>query len=141
MNTKVLLMILDGYGISEVHEHNAVYLAQKPTIDRLMKEVPHSLLECSGKSVGLPAGVMGNSEVGHLNIGGGRVIKQELSKIADFAKEKGFETLPDIKRIFSEGTGAIHLIGLLSDGGVHSHEEHLHLLLNSAKRGQCKRPI
>src|ERR1700722_13797553 len=127
MNTKVLLMILDGYGISEVHEHNAVYLAQKPTIDRLMKEVPHSLLECSGKSVGLPAGVMGNSEVGHLNIGGGRVIKQELTKIADFAKERGFESLPDIKRLFAgdfDGSaGAIHIMGLLSDGGVHSHQE------------------
>jgi 2,3-bisphosphoglycerate-independent phosphoglycerate mutase len=141
MNTKVILMILDGYGISEVHEHNAVYLAQKPTLDRLMKECPHSLLECSGRSVGLPAGVMGNSEVGHLNIGGGRVIKQELSKIGDFAKEQGFETLPDIERVFTEKVGAVHIMGLLSDGGVHSHEEHLFLLLEAAARVKCERPI
>src|SRR3984957_14118107 len=124
---KVLLMILDGFGFSKVHEHNAIYLAKKPNLDQLMARCPHSLLETSGVAVGLPAGVMGNSEVGHLNIGGGRVIKQELSKIADFAKEKGFESLPDIKRLFAgdfDGSaGAIHIMGLLSDGGVHSHQE------------------
>jgi len=141
VSAKVLLMILDGYGFSEVHEHNAIYLAKKPNIDHLMATCPHSLLETSGRAVGLPPGVMGNSEVGHLNMGSGRVIKQELTKISDFAEEKGFETLPDIKRLFSEKNGAIHLLGLLSDGGVHSHEDHLFALLKAAKRAQCVRPI
>src|ERR1700733_5277563 len=129
MESKVLLMILDGYGYSPIHEHNAIFLAKKPNLDNLMKTCPHSLIQTSGKAVGLPEGVMGNSEVGHLNIGGGRIIKQELTKIADFAKERGFEGLPDIKRIFAQNSGAIHIMGLLSDGGVHSHEEHLFLLL------------
>jgi 2,3-bisphosphoglycerate-independent phosphoglycerate mutase len=138
---KVLLMILDGYGFSPVHEHNAIFLAKKPNIDRLMSSCPNSLLETSGRAVGLPPGVMGNSEVGHLNIGSGRVIKQELSKISDFAEETGFETLPDIKRLFAEKSGAIHLFGLLSDGGVHSHEDHLFALLRASKRAKCARPI
>src|SRR5277367_1704800 len=140
-NSKVLLMILDGFGFSKVHEHNAIFLAKKPNLDKLMARCPNSLLETSGKAVGLPAGVMGNSEVGHLNIGSGRVIKQELSKISDFAEETGFETLPDIKRLFAAPSGAIHLFGLLSDGGVHSHEDHLFALLRAAKRAKCTRPI
>ena len=141
MDKKVLLIILDGFGFSKEHAHNAIFLAKKPNLDRLMAECPHSLLETSGTAVGLPAGVMGNSEVGHLNIGGGRVIKQELSKIADFAKEEGFESLPEIKKAFTEKNGALHLLGLLSDGGVHSHEEHLFLLLQAAARTKCSRPI
>src|ERR1700733_10520066 len=141
MESKVLLMILDGYGYSPIHEHNAIFLAKKPNLDNLMKTCPHSLIQTSGKSVGLPEGVMGNSEVGHLNIGGGRVIKQELSKIADFAVEEGFEKLADIKRLFTQTEGSLHLIGLLSDGGVHSHEDHLFLLLRAASRAHCKRQI
>lgn len=137
---KVLLIILDGYGHSDVHEHNAIYLAKKPHIDAIEKEYPHSLIETSGESVGLPPGVMGNSEVGHLNIGSGRIIKQEFTKIADFAKEKGFETLPDVARIF-KGAGNIHIMGLFSDGGVHSHCEHLFLLLEAAKRMGVKNKI
>src|SRR3984885_6201044 len=117
MDTRVLLMILDGFGFSETHEHNAIYLAKKPNLDKLMATYPHSLLECSGRSVGLPDGVMGNSEVGHLNMGGGRIIKQELTKIADFATEDGFEKRPDVKRLLTAEGGAIHLMGLLSDGG------------------------
>jgi 2,3-bisphosphoglycerate-independent phosphoglycerate mutase len=140
-NSKVLLMILDGFGFSKVHEHNAIFLAKKPNLDMLIARCPHSLIETSGTAVGLPAGVMGNSEVGHLNMGGGRVIKQELSKIGDFAKEKGYESLPEIKKLFSEKSGAIHIMGLLSDGGVHSHEEHLFSLLESAARTKCQRPI
>lgn len=140
-NPGVLLMILDGFGHSDRHEHNAIELAKKPNLDRLMKSCPHSLIQASGPFVGLPDGVMGNSEVGHLNIGGGRVIKQELTKIADFAKESGFESLPDVKRVLCEKKGALHLMGLLSDGGVHSHQEHLFLLLEAAKRVNCSRPV
>jgi 2,3-bisphosphoglycerate-independent phosphoglycerate mutase len=141
MNKRVLLMILDGYGFSEKHEHNAIFLAQKPNLDHLMQTCPHSLVETSGTSVGLPKGVMGNSEVGHLNIGSGRIIKQELSKIGDFAREKGFETLLFVKNLFDEKKGALHLLGLLSDGSVHSHEEHLFALLEAAARAKCERPI
>lgn len=137
----VILIILDGYGFSSAKEHNAIELARKPHLDAAMKTCPHSFLQTSGEAVGLPRGVMGNSEVGHLNIGSGRVIKQEFTKITEFAKEKGFESLPEIKRVFSEKEGAVHLLGLLSDGGVHSHEEHLHLLLKSAAKLKCQRPL
>ncbi|MDZ4677208.1 MAG: 2,3-bisphosphoglycerate-independent phosphoglycerate mutase [Oligoflexia bacterium] len=140
-DSRVLLMILDGYGCSENTENNAIYLAKKPNLDRLFKTCPHSQLETSGHAVGLPDGIMGNSEVGHLNIGGGRVIKQELTKIEEFAKQKGFEGLPDVKRLLTETTGALHLMGLISDGGVHSHQVHLFLLLEAAARVNSKRPI
>jgi 2,3-bisphosphoglycerate-independent phosphoglycerate mutase len=138
---RVLLMILDGYGHSDSPDNNAISLARKPNLDKYMKTCPHSLIEASGTAVGLPKGVMGNSEVGHLNIGGGRVIKQELTKIADFAKESGFESLPDVKRALCDGKGAVHLMGLLSDGGVHSHQEHLYLLLEAAAHVHCIKPV
>ena len=140
-NSNVLLMILDGFGVSSEKKHNAIALAQKPNLDSYMNSCPHSLLEASGTAVGLPSGIMGNSEVGHLNIGGGRIIKQELTKIIEFAKTKGFENLSDMKRLLTENTGALHLLGLLSDGGVHSHEDHLFLILEAAARVDSKRPI
>ncbi|MCC6276940.1 MAG: 2,3-bisphosphoglycerate-independent phosphoglycerate mutase [Oligoflexia bacterium] len=138
---KVVLIILDGYGHSDSHEDNAIFMAKKPVMDKLMGRFPHALLETSGRSVGLPDGVMGNSEVGHLNIGGGRIIKQELTKIAEFAQNKGFDSLPDIKRLFTGTQGALHIMGLVSDGGVHSHQEHLYLLLENAKKAGVKKPI
>jgi 2,3-bisphosphoglycerate-independent phosphoglycerate mutase len=141
MEKRVLLMILDGFGISDAHEHNAIYLAKKPNLDQLMSEYPHSQIKTSGVDVGLPQGVMGNSEVGHLNMGSGRVVKQELSKIGDFAVENGFESLKDIQRLFSASSGNLHIIGLLSDGSVHSHEEHLFNLLRAASRMGCKRKV
>src|ERR1700733_8537270 len=141
MEKRVLLMILDGFGFSEKHEHNAIFLAEKPNLDRLMRTCPHSLIGTSGKDVGLPEGVMGNSEVGHLNMGSGRILKQELTKITDFASENGFESLPDVERLFSDKVGALHIMGLLSDGSVHSHEGHLFALLEAAQRVKCTRPI
>ena len=140
MSKKVLLIILDGYGHSDHHEHNAIFLAKKPNIDAMEKAYPHSLIQTSGEAVGLPPGVMGNSEVGHLNIGSGRIIKQEFTKIADFAKEKGFETLPDMARVLN-GKGDIHIMGLFSDGGVHSHCEHFFLLLEAAQKVNTKNKI
>jgi len=137
---KVLLVILDGFGHSDESDNNAIALAKKPTFDELYKKCPHSLLQTSGPAVGLPKGQMGNSEVGHLNIGGGRIIPQELTRIVNFAKENGFESLPDVDRVL-KSSGEVHLMGLLSDGGVHSDQEHLFLLLESAARVRSGRPV
>ncbi|MGG7078266.1 2,3-bisphosphoglycerate-independent phosphoglycerate mutase [Clostridium sardiniense] len=133
----VMLMILDGFGIAEASEGNAVSLAKKPNFDKLMKEYPHSMLEASGMAVGLPEGQMGNSEVGHLNIGAGRIVYQELTRItkaiADGEFFKNEELLKAIKNA-KENNTALHLMGLLSDGGVHSHINHLKGLLEFAKK-------
>ncbi len=138
---KAILIILDGYGHSETKEHNAIFEAEKPNLDEMEKNYPHSLITTSGTAVGLPPGVMGNSEVGHLNIGSGRIIKQEFTKIGDFAQEKGFETLADVKRVMTSPEGSLHIMGLLSDGGVHSHCDHLFLLLEAAQRLNVKKNI
>ncbi len=134
---KVLLTILDGYGISNSPQGNAIMAAKKPNIDRLLKEYPNSKLSCSGLSVGLPEGQMGNSEVGHLNIGAGRVVYQELTRISksiddgDFFENPAF--LHAIENAKQYGT-ALHLMGLVSDGGVHSAEKHYKALVEFAKR-------
>ncbi len=133
----VMLMILDGFGIAEASEGNAVSLAKKPNFDKLIKEYPHSMLEASGMAVGLPEGQMGNSEVGHLNIGAGRIVYQELTRItkaiADGEFFKNEELLKAMKNA-KENNTALHLMGLLSDGGVHSHINHLKGLLEFAKK-------
>ena len=134
---KVLLTILDGYGISNFPQGNAIMAAKKPNIDRLLKEYPNSKLSCSGLSVGLPEGQMGNSEVGHLNIGAGRVVYQELTRISksiddgDFFQNPAF--LHAVENAKQYGT-ALHLMGLVSDGGVHSAEKHYKALVEFAKR-------
>lgn len=138
---KVLLVILDGFGHSEKKQHNAIYLAKTPNYDRILSEYPHSLLLNSGESVGLPEGVMGNSEVGHLNLGAGRVVYQDLTKINKFIREKGFETLPDIQRVAKNPKGALHFIGLLSDGGVHSEQTHLLKLLEAIQNISKEKPV
>lgn len=138
----VMLMILDGFGISNNMEANAVTLAKKPNFDKLMNSYPSTYLNASGFSVGLPEGQMGNSEVGHLNIGAGRVIFQFLTGITrdiengEFFKKEVFNEVMD-KAINSDNS--IHLIGLLSDGGVHSHIEHLKGLLKLAKLKGAKK--
>ena len=133
----VMLMILDGFGIAEASEGNAVSLAKKPNFDRLVKEFPTSELQASGMAVGLPDGQMGNSEVGHLNIGAGRIVYQELTRITK-AMEDGevFENEALLKAMKNakENNTALHLMGLLSDGGVHSHIDHLKGLLAFAKK-------
>lgn len=132
----VMLMILDGFGISDKEDGNAIRAAYKPNYDRLFKEYPHTQLGASGLEVGLPKGQMGNSEVGHLNIGAGRVIYQELTRITksiedgDFFENEALNYAVD-KAIANKSS--LHLLGLLSDGGVHSHIDHLKALLKLAK--------
>jgi len=132
------LIILDGYGCSECEEKgNAVEAAKSPFLDAFYKENPHTLITASGIGVGLPEGQMGNSEVGHLNLGAGRVVYQELTRITksiedgDFFENEAF--LAGIRSAKEKG-GALHIMGLLSDGGVHSHERHLYALLKLAKQ-------
>ena len=133
----VMLMILDGFGIAEASDGNAVSLAKKPNFDRLVKEYPHSMLQASGMAVGLPEGQMGNSEVGHLNIGAGRIVYQELTRITKAIADGEFfqnEELLKAMKNAKENNSALHLMGLLSNGGVHSHIDHLKGLLEFAKK-------
>jgi 2,3-bisphosphoglycerate-independent phosphoglycerate mutase len=131
-----LLLILDGWGNAPAGPANAVSLACTPTLDRLRAEYPGTLLDCSGRAVGLPSGFMGNSEVGHMNIGAGRVIYQDMTRI-DMAIEEGhFADNPAIAGAFAAAKasgGRLHLMGLVSDGGVHSHQNHIYALLAAAK--------
>ena len=138
MNKKLtVLMIMDGFGLNEKQEANAVYQAKTPNLDGLMKEYPFVKGNASGLAVGLPDGQMGNSEVGHLNMGAGRIVYQELTRISkeiedgDFFKNEAL--LTGMKNV-KDNTSALHLYGLLSDGGVHSHNTHLYGLLEMAKR-------
>ncbi|HBJ2621566.1 TPA: 2,3-bisphosphoglycerate-independent phosphoglycerate mutase [Clostridium botulinum] len=133
----VMLMILDGFGIAPKSEGNAVSLAKKPNFDRLVANYPTSQLQASGLEVGLPEGQMGNSEVGHLNIGSGRIVYQELTRITKAIKDGDFfenESLMKAMTNAKNNNSELHLMGLLSDGGVHSHIEHLRGLLEFAKK-------
>ncbi|MEM1136130.1 MAG: 2,3-bisphosphoglycerate-independent phosphoglycerate mutase [Bacteroidota bacterium] len=135
MEKKVLLMILDGWGIAKDPEVSAVDKANTPFVDSLYKKYAHSTLEASGKAVGLPDGQMGNSEVGHMNIGAGRVVYQMLERINIAVKDGSLsqnQTLQAAFRYAQEDARKVHLIGLVSDGGVHSHINHLKGLLSAA---------
>lgn len=125
MNRTHLLCILDGVGLNPRQESNAVALADTPTLDRLLKECPSTTLETHGERVGLPSGQMGNSEVGHLNIGAGRVVEQWLYRIEKHLKGNGLALDAKFSKWASGITGTIHLCGLCSDGGVHSHIGHI----------------
>ncbi|WP_320666980.1 2,3-bisphosphoglycerate-independent phosphoglycerate mutase [Prochlorococcus sp. MIT 1307] len=131
----VVLAILDGWGHSEEKQNNAVKNAHTPVIDALTKAYPHTLIEASGADVGLPDNQMGNSEVGHLTIGAGRIIQQELVRITNTVKNQELAKTPALlalsKRLKKKG-GTLHMMGLCSDGGVHSHVDHLCGLLNWA---------
>lgn len=132
-----VLLILDGYGLNEKTEGNAVALAKTPVMDRLMKEYPFVKGNASGMAVGLPDGQMGNSEVGHLNMGAGRIVYQELTRITKEIQDGDFfenEALLKACENCKEKDSALHAFGLLSDGGVHSHNTHLYGLLEMAKR-------
>lgn len=134
---KVLLCILDGVGLSKKEYGNAFYHANKPTIDRLMKEYPYTTLEASGEFVGLPAGQMGNSEVGHMNIGAGRIVYQPLGLINSKIKEGSFSENKVLLSIFAhvkENHSKLHVMGLLSDGGIHSHIHHFYAILEAAQQ-------
>ena len=120
---KVILIILDGYGLRSEESYNAVKAAKTPTLDRLFEEYPNTTLKCSGLDVGLPEGMMGNSEVGHLNIGAGRIVNQMLIKIDSAIEDKSFfdnSVFKEVMNVVKKRGTALHLMGLVSDGGVHS---------------------
>ena len=134
---QIVLIIMDGWGLTDKKNGNAIKLAKTPIMDRISKTYPTSKLKAAGESVGLPKGQMGNSEVGHLNLGGGRIVQQPLVRINNSIKDKGFfhntaflESFKNIKKYDSR----LHLIGLLSDGGVHSQINHLFAILDMAKK-------
>jgi 2,3-bisphosphoglycerate-independent phosphoglycerate mutase len=130
------LVILDGFGLSDVKEGNAIYKANTPNLDKYWNEYPHTSILASGLDVGLPKGQMGNSEVGHLNIGAGRIVYQDFTRISKSIEDGSFFTnkalLRAIKNVKEHGS-KLHVMGLVSDGGVHSHMEHLYALVELAK--------
>ncbi|MDD3733142.1 MAG: 2,3-bisphosphoglycerate-independent phosphoglycerate mutase, partial [candidate division Zixibacteria bacterium] len=133
---KVLLCIMDGFGLRDATADNAIAAARKPNYDRLRESCPFTSLDSSGLAVGLPAGQMGNSEVGHLNLGAGRVVYQDITRI-DKAIEDGVffdnDVLATAMRRVAAAYKAVHLFGLVSDGGVHSSLNHLYALVKMAK--------
>ncbi len=136
-----ILMILDGWGVNNEQQGNAFALADTPFLDSLMDEYPCCKLECSGHAVGLPAGTMGNSEVGHMNIGAGRKVLQGFVRINHAIEDKSFFKIPALKNIMekvSKNSKSLHLMGLLSDGGVHSHISHLFALIDMAKKNNIE---
>lgn len=137
MSKKAVLIILDGYGLAAPTAGNAVAQAKKPNLDKLFSSNPYSTLSASGLDVGLPAGQMGNSEVGHTNIGAGRVVYQELTRITKSIQDGDFftnEALVGAMENCKKNSSALHLMGLMSDGGVHSHNTHLYGIMELAKR-------
>lgn len=133
----LVLVVLDGWGLREDRNANAIALARTPIYRELVERFPHTSLLASGEAVGLPSGQMGNSEVGHMNMGAGRVVYQDLTRIDKAIQEGEFFENPVIQRVLSrcaDGRHSLHLLGLLSDGGVHSHEHHLHALIRMAAR-------
>ena len=137
---KVLLCILDGIGINKETYGNAVYQANTPCLDRLISKYPNSCLNASGELVGLPSGQMGNSEVGHMNIGAGRIVYQPLGLINSKIKDESFynnEILLSILKHTKENKSKLHIMGLLSDGGIHSHINHFIALLDMCKRNNA----
>ena len=137
MKTPTILIIMDGFGLRESDQGNAVHTANTPVLDGLFASNPFSRLSASGLDVGLPDGQMGNSEVGHTNIGAGRVVFQDLPRITRAIEDGSFFENPaylEAIRACQATGGALHLMGLLSDGGVHSHITHLFALLELARR-------
>lgn len=136
MPNRVALFILDGLGESKRKEGNAVYDANTPFLDSLREKYPFTIIDASGEAVGLPEGQMGNSEVGHLNLGAGRVVYQSLTKVSKSIRDGDFfenKVFVDLIENCKKNKTALHLIGLISDGGVHSHLEHLYALISLAK--------
>ena len=137
-----VLMILDGYGLNDRKDHNAVAEANTPVMDKLMKEYPFVKGNASGMAVGLPEGQMGNSEVGHLNMGAGRIVYQELTRITKEIQDGTFFENPALVKAMEnckENDSALHIYGLVSDGGVHSHITHLYGVLEMAKKFDLKK--
>ena len=134
--TPTTLIIMDGFGLAPAADDNAVTLAKTPVLDGLFRDYAHTTLSASGLDVGLPAGQMGNSEVGHTNIGGGRVVFQDLPRISRAIEDGSFFRNEAYNKAMDDclkNDASLHLYGLLSDGGVHSHIDHLYALLQMAK--------
>ena len=137
--TPVLLIILDGFGYREECDDNAICQARKPHWNFLWQNYPHTTIDASETWVGLPHEQMGNSEVGHMNIGAGRVVYQDYTKIENAIETGEFHKNPVLTKAIETGrTGALHVLGLLSPGGVHSHESQIHAMLELAARGGVK---
>ena len=135
MKKPVVLTIMDGFGYTPNKEGNAIALAGTPHLDALSAKYPHTLIEASGLDVGLPGGQMGNSEVGHTNIGAGRIVYQDLTRITKAIEDGDFFENPALVAAMENAKDkSLHILGLLSDGGVHSHIDHLRALLDMAKR-------
>src|ERR1700693_2561819 len=136
----LVLIILDGWGYRAETKANAIALARKPTYDRLLREYPNTLIHTSGPFVGLPEGQMGNSEVGHLNIGAGRIVHMDMTRIDVLIANKQLQNVPLFRRATKRGRQRqLHLLGLLSDGGVHSHIQHLFALLEMARQQKVEK--
>ena len=138
---KLALIILDGWGYGRNDQSNAILAANTPFVDGLLQQYPNSKLEASGTAVGLPAGQMGNSEVGHMNLGAGRVVYQELGRIHKAVDDNELPTIPVLKDAFEyakQNNRDVHFIGLVSDGGVHSHIRHVKGLCDAAKQLEVK---
>ncbi len=138
---KLVLLILDGWGFGKMDKSDAAYAANTPFFDSAIKQYPNSKLEASGEAVGLPAGQMGNSEVGHMNLGAGRVVYQELGRINKAISDRTLndnETLVAALKYAKENQKAVHFIGLVSDGGVHAHINHLKALCDIAKEKEIE---
>src|SRR6202142_645947 len=135
----IVLTVLDGWGYSPAIEGNAIALARKPNYDRLLNDFPNTLIQTSGPSVGLPDGQMGNSEVGHLNIGAGRIVQMDITRVDQLIASGEFFRQPLLLEAMERGRARqLHLVGLVSDGGVHSHIEHLFQLLRMARENKVK---
>ncbi len=140
--TPLVLVVLDGWGLSHETDHNAITLARTPTYDELLERFPHTTLVASGEAVGLPPGQMGNSEVGHMNLGAGRIVYQDLTRIDKSIADGEFLTNPALTAAMAycrDHGHALHIVGLLSDGGVHSHQRHMHALLDMASAARLDR--
>lgn len=138
----VMLAIMDGYGIRKETEGNAIKMAKKPNLDYLFSHFPTTTIEASGEAVGLPDGQMGNSEVGHMNIGAGRIVYQSLTRVNIAVREDTLATRPAIAKAFKhalDNNSSLHIMGLMSDGGVHSHIDHILYLAKKAKAYGIKR--
>src|SRR5580698_9098362 len=138
----IIFTILDGWGYRPETHGNAIAQARKPIYDSLLRDYPNTLLRASEHFVGLPDGQMGNSEVGHLNLGAGRIVRMDMTRIDTAIMDGTFFTDPTLVRaceLAAQKGRALHLIGLLSDGGVHSHQRHLYALLRLAKQQSLSR--
>ena len=137
MKKPVVLCIMDGFGFNDEKDVNAIEAAKTPRLDKIFSTYPTTKIGASGRDVGLPDGQMGNSEVGHTNIGAGRIVYQELTRITKSIADGDFFQNPAFLKAIEnckKNDSALHLLGLLSDGGVHSHNEHLYALVEMAKR-------